>query len=246
MLNPGLNRTALSRRAVVLTAALLLAVTLPIAAFRAAQSAPATLSGSVYDASGAVLPAVELTLEDAQQTKWQATTDRAGRFQFPRVAAGRYVLAASLAGFRPLRHEFELQSARDWDRAITLQVGDVQETIHVRESRVAAPRQPSQPQGAKPIRVGGNIRAPRKEVDVRPTYPVSMREAGREGIVPLEAIIGLDGTVTSVRVLSAQVHPDFAIAAVDAVRQWRFTPTLLNGLPVEVVMTVSVRFDLGD
>ena len=81
---------------------------------------------------------------------------------------------------------------------------------------------------------------------MRPTYPVSMREAGREGVVPLEALIGLDGTVTSVRVLSAQVHPDFAIAAVDAVRQWRFSPTLLNGVPVEVVMTVSVRFDLGE
>jgi len=52
--------------------------------------------------------------------------------------------------------------------------------------------------------------------------------------------------VSSVPVLSAQVHPDFEIAAVDAVRQWRFTPTLLNGVPVEVVMTVSVRFDLED
>ena len=245
MLNPGLNRTTLSRRAVVLTAALLLAVTLPIAAFRAAQSGPATLSGSVYDTSGAVLPGVELTLEAGEQPKSAVTTDATGRFQFPGVAPGRYVLAASLPGFRPLRQEFELTNARDWDRAVTLQVGDLRETITVRDSRVAA-RQPTQPQGAKPIRVGGNIRAPRKELDVRPTYPLSMREAGREGVVPLEAIIGLDGTVTYVRVLSAQVHPDFAIAAVDAVRQWRFSPTLLNGVPVEVVMTVSVTFDLGE
>ena len=246
MLNPRLNRKALSRRAIAITAVALLAVTLPIAAFRAGQNAPAPLSGSVYDTSGAVMPGVELTLEDAQQVKSTATTDATGRFQFPGVAPGSYILAASLAGFRPLRHEFELRASGDWDRAITLQVGTLQETITVRESRVAAPRQPSQPQGAKPIRVGGNIRIPRKELDVRPTYPVSMREAGREGVVPLEALIGLDGTVTSVRVLSAQVHPDFAIAAVDAVRQWRFSPTLLNGVPVEVVMTVSVRFDLGE
>ena len=246
MLNPGLNRTALSRRAVVLTAALLLAVTLPIAAFRAAQSAPATLVGSVYDTSGAVLPGVALTLEDANQNKAQAVTDAAGRFYFQKVAPGRYVLAATLPGFRPLRHEFELQNTRDWDRAITLQVGDLRETIHVRESRVTAPRGSAQPQAAKPIRVGGNIRAPRKEVDVKPIYPASMREAGREGLVPLEAVIGLDGTVTYVRVLSAQVHPDFAVAAVDAVRQWRFSPTLLNGKPVEVVMTVSIEFNLSD
>jgi protein TonB len=73
-----------------------------------------------------------------------------------------------------------------------------------------------------------------------------MRDAGREGVVPVEAMIGVDGTVTSVRVLSADVHPDFAVAAVDAVRQWRFTPTLLNGSPVEGVMTVSVAFTLSD
>ena len=73
-----------------------------------------------------------------------------------------------------------------------------------------------------------------------------MRDAGREGVVPIEAIIGRDGSVTSLRVVTAQVHPDFAMAALDAVRQWRFDPTLLNGEPVEVVMAVSVTFSLGD
>jgi TonB family protein len=73
-----------------------------------------------------------------------------------------------------------------------------------------------------------------------------MRAAGRDGVVSLDAIIGEDGAVTSVRVLSGDVHPDFAIAAVDAVRQWRFSPTLLNGRPIEVVMTVTVGFSLAN
>jgi protein TonB len=73
-----------------------------------------------------------------------------------------------------------------------------------------------------------------------------MREAGLEGHVPLEAFIAADGTVASVRVLSAQVHPDFARAAEDAVRRWAFTPTLLNGTAVEVRMEVSVQFSLRD
>ena len=244
MLNPELGRLALSRRAIVATTALLLAVTLPTAAFRAGQSAPAPLSGSIYDVSGAVLPGVELALEDANEVKWPAVSDASGRFEFPSIQPGRYVLAASLPGFRALRHEFELRSSRDWDRAITLQVGTLQESVTVSASRVTAP--PPQPQGARPVRVGGNIRVPRKVLDVRPTYPAAMRAAGREGVVPLEALIGVDGTVASVRVLSAQVHPDFAIAAVDAVRQWRFTPTLLNGVAVEVVMTVSVTFGLSE
>jgi TonB family protein len=246
MLNPRLDRAALSRRALAVIAALLVAVTLPIAAVRGAQAVPAALTGSVYDASGAVLPGVELVLEDANQFKWTVTTDAAGRFEFAPVRAGKYVLAASLPGFRALRHEFELKTSRDWDRAVTLQVAELKETITVRESRVAAPPAPSQPEGPRPVRVGGNIRVPRKLVDVKPIFPVSMRAAGREGVVPIEAIIGRDGTVTSVRVLTAQVHPDFAIAAVDAVRQWRFSPTLLNGAPVEVVMNVSVTFNLSD
>jgi len=73
-----------------------------------------------------------------------------------------------------------------------------------------------------------------------------MRTAGREGVVPIEAVVGKDGTVSTVRVVSADVHPDFAIAAADAVRQWKFSPTLLNGQPVEVVIMVSVTFTLGD
>lgn len=246
MLNPRLDRQALSRRAIAATAIVLLAVTLPIAALRAAQTAPPALTGSVYDATGAVMPGVEMTLEDANQFKWTATTNASGHFEFTRVRAGKYVLAAAIPGFKALRQEFDLKDARDWDRAITLQVGDLRESITVRESRMPAPPPPSQPQAATRIRVGGNIRAPRKEIDVRPVYPPSMRAAGREGVVPIEAIIGRDGTVTSVRVLTAQVHPDFAIAAADAVRQWRFSPTLLNGAPVEVVMTVSVTFNLSD
>jgi TonB family protein len=219
------------------------------------------VTGHVYDTSGAVLPQVALTLREASAELRlrngevlegdgslisQATTDSRGRFEFPPVGPGRYVLTASLAGFRPLRHELALNRAPDWDRAVTLQVGTVQETIVVSDRRPPAAIPESGVAPRTPLRVGGNIRPPLKILDVRPVYPPSMREAGLEGVVPIDAVIGTDGMVTSVRVVSAQVHPAFAIAAVDAVRQWRFTPTLLNGDAVEVVMTVSVEFNLSE
>lgn len=245
MLNPGLNRQALTRRAAGLAAAVLIAVALPIAALRGAQAPPSFFSGAVYDPTGAVMPGVTLTLEDAAGGKQTAQTDSSGRFQIASVAPGKYILSATQAGFRQLRYEFELRDARDWDKALTLQLGTLQETISVRSTRISAPAAP-RPQGPAPVRVGGNIRIPRKLQDVRPVYPDSMRAAGREGTVTLDAVIGQDGSVNSVRVVSGDVHPDLAIAAADAVRQWRFSPTLLNGQPVEVLMAVKVGFSLSN
>ena len=79
---------------------------------------------------------------------------------------------------------------------------------------------------------------------MKPAYPKRMVEAGLEGKVWVEAVVGIDGRVVRARATTGQVHPDFAQAAVDAVRQWRFEPTLLNGAPIEVVMTVTVDFSL--
>ena len=244
MLNSHLDRRPPSVQTLGVASVVLIAGTLATAGLRAAQTGPATLQGTVYDTTGAVMPGVTVTLEDATQMKYASTTNATGRFAFSNVQPGHYGLEASLPGFRTLRQAFDLSARPDWDRAIMLQVGTVSESITVSERRVPSPAPPA----AKPapLRVGGSIRPPLKTLDVRPVYPASMRDAGREGVVPVEAIIGVDGTVTSVRVLSAQVHPDFAVAAVDAVRQWRFTPTLLNASPVEVLMTVSVTFTLSD
>jgi protein TonB len=93
------------------------------------------------------------------------------------------------------------------------------------------------------VRVGGNIRPPQKVTDVAPVYPAIARAAHVEGIVILEAVIGEDGAVRDVHVLRSISLLDGA--ATEAVRQWRFTPTLLNGEPVPVVMTITVAFRLN-
>jgi protein TonB len=103
---------------------------------------------------------------------------------------------------------------------------------------------PPPPPPAPPaiVRVGGDIRPPRKVMDVAPVYPPLARAAGVQGLVILEAVIGEDGGVRDVRVLRSA--PLLDQAAMEAVRQWRFTPTLLNGEPVPVVMTITVAFKL--
>jgi TonB family protein len=93
-----------------------------------------------------------------------------------------------------------------------------------------------------PVRPGGDVRPPAKIKDVKPIYPVIAQIAHVQGIVIVEATIGPSGKVQDAKVLRS--HPLLETAALDAVRQWEFTPTLLNGSPVSVVMTVTVDFRL--
>jgi len=245
MFNSARNRRALSQRALIVSSILLVAATVTAAALHSEQQARVgQLVGTIYDGSGGVLPGVDVTLSGAQNTKSQATTDASGRFTFPNTAPGKYAIEASMRGFKPLRHEFELKDSDDWDRVITLQVGQLSETVTVVAKREPATQARPGVPASRPIRVGGNIKAPMKVQNVNPVFPPSMRAAGRSGVVPLDAVIGTDGSVVFVRVLSANVHPDFGDAAIEAVRQWKFTPTLLNGKPVEVVMNVLVNFAL--
>jgi protein TonB len=94
-----------------------------------------------------------------------------------------------------------------------------------------------------PVRVGGDIKEPRKIKHVPPVYPEEAREAKVQGIVIIEAIINREGLVRDARVLRGVDLLNQA--AVNAVMQWEFTPTRLNDQPVEVVMTVTVSFMLS-
>lgn len=242
MLTPALNRSRPSARMRATIVACCLLATAGIGSATLAQSGPLPLVGTVYDPTGAVVPEVTVTVTAADGSASTVSTDSAGRFQLAVTPPGRFELQASLPGFRSLSTSIELRRPSDWDRTITLQVGTVRETVTVSATQLPAPRRTSA--GPTPVRVGGNIRAPRKLKDVKPVYPEAMRAAGVEGTVPLEAIITAAGTVQSVRILSATVHPELALAAVDAVRQWQFEPTLLNGSPVDIAMSTTVTFTI--
>jgi protein TonB len=105
-----------------------------------------------------------------------------------------------------------------------------------------APPPPPPPPPTKPVRVGGNIKPPNKVRNVAPVYPPIAQQARVQGVVIIEATIGPNGRVTDARVLRS--IPLLDQAALDAVRQWEYTPTLLNGVPVPVIMTVTVNFTL--
>jgi TonB family protein len=93
-----------------------------------------------------------------------------------------------------------------------------------------------------PVRIGGEIKPPIKTKDVRPAYTPEARDAKVQGVVILDVVVGPEGRVDQVRVLRS--IPMLDQSAVDAVKEWEFTPTLLNGTPVPVLMTVTVNFTL--
>ena len=102
---------------------------------------------------------------------------------------------------------------------------------------------PPPPVSREPIRLHAGMQAPRKIVNVPPRYPTHAQLAHIEGVVVLDAVIDQTGRVTDVHVTRSIQALDQA--AIDAVRQWRFTPTLLNGEPVSILLTVTVKFTLG-
>jgi protein TonB len=101
---------------------------------------------------------------------------------------------------------------------------------------------PPPPPPPQVVRVGGDIKEPKKIQDKKPVYPQIAQTAKVQGVVIIEATIGPNGAVQEAKVLRS--IPLLDAAALDAVRQWQFTPTLLNGVPVPVIMTVTVNFTL--
>ncbi len=110
------------------------------------------------------------------------------------------------------------------------------------DDRLSVLTPPPAPAQRAPVHVGGAITAPTKIHDVAPEYPRMARDARIQGIVIIQATIGMDGRVIDAEIL--RPVPFIGQAALDAVRQWRFTPTRLNGEPVAVIMTVTVNFRL--
>ena len=149
----------------------------------------------------------------AQDAKWFKSYDRTRDLAVAAKAAGDKAAADALAA----RQQADAAAAKE---------------IAAAEAREKAK--------AAAVRVGGKIKPPIKMNDVAPVYPEIARNARVTGVVILEATIGTDGKVIDAKVLRSV--PLLDQAALDAVRQWEYAPTLLNGVPVPVVMTVTVNF----
>jgi TonB family protein len=248
MLNPSINRRHLSTRTKILVPFLALTLLIPLAALRlTAQNRAGKTTGSIHDPSGAGIPNATIVMSNHDaNTIDMSTTDREGNFRFEGLPAGKYELQVYKPGFQTYRQpEVSLEAGRDFTEIFTLEVGAITEHVMVVPENSEKPIVTEKTNG-RPSRVGvgGGVEAAKLTKRVQPVYPESARSAGVQGTVVLHAVIAMDGRPLSLRVMNSQVDPELARSSVEAVSQWRYTPTLLNGEPIEVDTTITVNFTL--
>jgi beta-lactamase regulating signal transducer with metallopeptidase domain len=251
MLNRRLDREPITTGTRAATFVLLFALT---AAVAAAQSGYASFTGRVTDEQGRTVQGVAVGLaNEARQSKYEVKTNDAGRFEFVGLPAGDYTIEVRGIGFQLIKDALTI-SGKDAQRNFTMMLGRLQETITIRstgtETGTGSPDTPTivaevpmpPARECTPSDAGGRIVPPKKIRDARPYYPSALRGTVTVGTVQLEARIGVDGYVSDVRLIG-DAQPDLAQSAIAAVREWRYTQTLLNCTPVEVVMAVTINFN---
>lgn len=243
----------------------------PSAPSRSRAQAPAqtqvrggNIEGVLYDQFGGLLPGTSVRLTQVATGSSQTSqTDRGGSFVFRDLQAGDYEVATDLPGFIPVKVIIRAEPGATVRRHITLPVGTLEETIHVTCSTAslatsrptapggsATPRAASQqvpgPRGEEPKipstfsgGIGGQIRVPRKLSHTNPVCPTGVTPDAT--VVRLAGRIGIDGLFTDLQDVSDGPAP-YVASALDSTRQWVFSPTLLNGVPIEVNIKVTISY----
>jgi TonB family protein len=261
MLNPTVNRGGLSRGTGLLIRIAAFCLLLPLAALRLpGQNLSGRFTGTIFDISGGAVPNATVIMTNHKENTVDMTTSNAeGNFAFKALSAGEYEMKVLKPGFAVyLAPQTVLEPGRDLSMTVKLDIGSIKDNVDVvyrdqhyafdgqQESSAKAAEAAGLEVKPKPtrIRIGGNVEAAKVLTKVQPIYPASAKEKGAQGTVVLHAVVGMDGKPLSLQVLNSQIDPDLARAAVEAVSQWRYQPTLLNGEPVEVDTTITVNFKL--
>jgi TonB family protein len=243
MLNPSLNRRS-SRRSRLLIGLAALCLLLPLAAVRLpAQNVSGNFTGTIYDVSGAVVPNATVILTDAQDKSIEMSSSAAdGQFAFKSVPAGDYTVKVMKPGFEVYRDTaVALKVGENRTLDVHLKIGTLSDSVQVEASGHGQ----SESAAAKRVKIGGEVEASKIITKVQPIYPEAAKSAGVHGTVNLHAVIGMDGAPLSLQVINTDINPDLARASIEAVSKWRYSPTLLNGQPIEVDTNITIVFTLS-
>lgn len=226
---------------ILLASSLAPALAVLLAAAACSRQEGVELTGSVHDPSGSRIPHALVLVTDAERELAEATTagaDGSFRIQGLPPSPSYQIEVRGPSGFEPDVRNLDLTADRHLD--VVLEIQPIVEEIVIS----GPPPQPGSVPSGEPrrrVRVGGNVRRARLVHYVAPTFPA---DAERGGTVLLEGVIGKEGRLSGLSTLNSIIDERLVGAASDAVLQWRYDPTLLNGRPVETVVTISVGFEI--
>jgi TonB family protein len=209
------------------------------------QAAPASsVVGAVYDPSGAVIQSATISFKNTASSNEEGTvTDSDGSYKLKGIPPGEYLVQVRARGFATYQKTLTLEAGAAATVNVHLAIGGGEESVVITSKRPegnaassAAPQQ---------IRVGGMVQAFQLIRKVSPVYPTDAKVEGVEGTVLLRAIISKSGSLMSIVPVNSSVDQRLVSAAVAAVSQWQYQPTLLNGEPVEAITTITVSFRLN-
>lgn len=249
ILDPKTNRSFAARGTWIAAAAVTAALLAPLTSITLnAQSASglSEITGSVTDPSGAVVPNATIKATNTGLNTTDTAYSRAdGTYSFNNLAPGTYALSVMQPGFRTFRLEsVNVPAGETVQVRARLSLGSVNEAVTVAAQGTPKPQDTQAPTPMK-IRVGGMVQAANLIRQAKPVYPPDLKAQGVQGTVTLQAVIAKDGTIQSLSSISGSVNQGLVTAAMDAVSQWRYKPTLLNGEPVEVTTNIDINFTLN-
>ena len=189
-------------------------------------------------APGGASTRTERETASSTSTERSGTTATSRRETAPSAAVTAPVPAPNPPGTRPTAAPARRAPSRNTSGARAAQP----QATAAPAVEVVEPARPDPPPVVEPVRVGGNVPQPRKTWNVTPEYPRLARLRRIQGIVILEVTVDRQGDVSNVSVLRSA--EDLDQAAVEAVRQWRYEPTIVNGRPVSIIFTETVRFQI--
>jgi TonB family protein len=205
----------------------------------------ATIAGSLFDPTGAAIPnATAVIVNPDTSARLETTTTSDGTFAFESVPAGQYILRIDKPGFATLYREFNVQADTDVKRGLVLPLAAGQSQTNQQVDAGARPAS-SQPSNPKDIRISPKVAEANLIRKVQPVYPASAKQAHIQGQVDLEMVISTEGVPVDISVISSP-SDDLTQSALDAVGQWRYRPTLLNGAPIQVITDVMVNYTLSN
>lgn len=217
------------------TAALLAATSSKIPTPAAPQPGqyPTTVEGEVYDPTGALMPGVRVTVTDnTTRNPTVSETDSTGRFKVALPPSGDVSIRFEREGFRPALYKRAYVSSGKL--GVTLVPEEVFEFMEIRSAL------PQTSTRRNPVRVYGGLVPAERLSSAEPRYPDEAQQQGVGGVVILQAWIDARGEIGEAKVVRG--HPLLCQAALEAVRQWRYHPALLNGEPWPSQLTVTLRF----